>query len=504
MAAADTVRTSEWNLSAQEAAAAMDGRLQLFGAHGLSDSILKGIGTDTRVDLSGLLFFALKGDAHDAHAYLKNAIEKNSGGLVVHRALTPDEERACEEQAKSTGLPIAVIVVKDTLVALQQLSRHWRHKCRAMILGITGTNGKTSTKEFAAALLSTRFKVQWSKGSFNNHWGVPISLLSIQPDHDVAVIEMGMNHPGELKTLSKLADADAVVCTMVGRGHLEGVGSIEGAAAAKSEIYEYAPKQATFIFNLDNEYTARMMSRFATEGRRVVTFGEGAGDVSLRVTSMTADSLELEGVIKGIEGRVSVPVFGRHNVTNLMAAASLALIAGMSPQEIWKALPNCRSAWGRNQWVSLKSGARALFDGYNANPESMRAAFENSQLLLAKSGGSAAAFAKGVAVLGEMRELGEHAAEMHEELGRTARMAGFEEIIFVGPSYESVRKGFESSDLAAPLASVRTFAPAYDATIAKALAGRLKAGDYVLIKGSRGMSLEVFLEELSPLDFKKK
>ena len=131
MAAADAVRTSGWNLSAQEAAAAMDGRLQLFGAHGLSDSILKGIGTDTRADLSGLLFFALKGDAHDAHAYLKSAIEKNAGGLVVHRALTPEEERACEDQAKSTGLPIAVIIVKDTLVALQQLSRHWRHTSAA-------------------------------------------------------------------------------------------------------------------------------------------------------------------------------------------------------------------------------------------------------------------------------------------------------------------------------------------------------------------------------------
>lgn len=507
MAEGSAVQTSEWNLSAQEAAAAMDGRLQLFGSHGLSDANLKGIGTDTRVDLSGLLFFALKGEAHDAHAYLKNAIEKNCGGLVVHRALTPDEEKACEERAKVSGLPVAVIVVKDTLIALQQLSRHWRHKCRAMILGITGTNGKTSTKEFVAALLSTRFKVQWSKGSFNNHWGVPLSLLSIRPDHDIAVIEMGMNHPGELKTLSKLADADAVVCTMVGCGHLEGVGSIEGAARAKAEIYEYAPVQATFIFNLDNEYTNRMMSEFATEGRRVVTFGEGAGDVCFRVVAMTADSLEIEGAIKGLEGRASVPVFGRHNVTNLLAAASLALVAGMSPQEIWRALPECRSAWGRNQWVKLKSGARVLFDGYNANPESMRAALENSRLLLRPATGSAAAFARGVAVLGEMRELGEHAAPLHEELGRIARASGFDEIIFIGPSYESVRRGYEAEPVTGspiPMAVNRVFAPAYDAAIAKALASRLKTDDYVLIKGSRGMSLEVFLEELAPIDFKKK
>ena len=494
-------RTSDWILSAQEAAAAVDGKLEMIGGGGLTDSVFHGVGTDTRVDLSGLLFFALVGDAHDAHDYISAAIAKNAAGFVIHRPLTEAEVAACEIRAAATGMPIVAIVVKDTLVALQQLSKHWRHKCRAMILGITGTNGKTSTKEFTAALLSTRFKVQWSKGSFNNHWGVPISLLSIQPDHDVAVIEMGMNHPGELKLLSKLVDADAVVCTMVGRGHLEGVGSIEGAALAKSEIYEYAPRNATFIFNLDNEHTNAMMSRFAVDGRRVVTFSEsregaGAGVVSFRVKSMTADSLEIEGDIKGVAGSARVPVFGRHNVTNLMAAASLALVAGMSPQEIWTALPQCRSAWGRNQWVQLKSGARVLFDGYNANPESMAAAIENSHLVL-ESG----SFKRGIAVLGEMRELGAHAATLHEEMGRQLRSAGFQEIIFVGPSHRSVERGLKSEDAKSP---VGIFSSSYEEKIAEALRKKLAPGDYVLIKGSRGMSLEIFLEALEPLDFKKK
>lgn len=484
---------SEWTLSAQEAAAAVDGKLELIGGAGLSDTIFKGIGTDTRVDLTGLLFVALIGDAHDAHAYLKAAIEKNAAGLLIHRPLTDDELKECEQSAKKSGMPVAVIVVKDTLLALQQLSKHWRHKCRAMILGITGTNGKTSTKEFAAALITSRFKVQWSKGSFNNHWGVPISLLSVQPDHDVAVIEMGMNHPGELKTLSKLVDADAVVCTMVGRGHLEGVGSIEGVAAAKAEIYEYAPRNATFIFNLDNEQTARMMSRFAVEGRRTVTFGEAAGDVSLRVTKMTVDALELEGEIKGVTGRASVPVFGKQNVTNLMAAACLALVAGMSPQEIWSALPNCRSAWGRNQWVRLKRGTSVLFDGYNANPESMAAAIENSRLLI-----STRAFkGRSIAVLGEMRELGEHAGNLHEELGRAVSAAGFDEVIFMGPSFESVKRGLGPHPRA-------QLVPTYDPKLAAGLLQSLTSDDYIIMKGSRGMSLEVFLEALEPVDFKKK
>ncbi len=508
---------SKWNLSAQELAASVDGKLKLIGAGGLNDTAFKGVGTDSRVDLSGLVFVALKGDAHDAHDFLKGAVKMNAAGLLLHRELTQDEVEACETTARETGMPIAVINVKDTLVALQALAKHWRHKCRAMILGITGTNGKTSTKEFVAALLATRFKVQFSKGSFNNHWGVPISLLSVYPDHDVAVIEMGMNHLGELKSLSKMVEADAVVCTMVGRGHLEGVGSIEGVALAKSEIYEYAPRTATFIFNLDNEHTARMMARFAVEGRRVVTFGEGvrvgsgaeaggAGDISFRVTEMTPESLTLVGDIKGVEGSAVVPVFGKHNVTNLMAAASLALVAGMSPSEIWSALPQCRSAWGRNQWVNLKSGARVLFDGYNANPESMRAAIENSKLMLNET--SKSNFKNGIAILAEMREMGEHAVAVHEELGRSLQGRGFSEIIFIGPSHDAVRRGFESSTSGAANSDSsrvkKTFLASYDPTVAIDLRSRLAPGDYVLIKGSRGMSLEVFLEQLEPLDFKKK
>lgn len=507
------VLESNWTLSAQEAAAAVDGKLELIGGGGLADSVFHGVGTDTRVDLSTKLFFALVGDAHDAHGFLKDAVQKNAAGLVIHRQLTTEEILLCEQQSQISRMPVAVIVVKDTLLALQQLARHWRMKCPAMILGITGTNGKTSTKEFAAAMISSRFKVQWSKGSFNNHWGVPISLLSIRPDDEVAVIEMGMNHIGELKTLSRLVEANAVVCTMVGRGHLEGVGSVEGVAQAKSEIYSEAPRTATFIFNLDNEYTVSMMARFAARGeegragRRTVTFGAAAGDVSLRVTSMDADSIRVEGEIRGVVGQAVVPVYGKHNVTNLMAAASLALVAGMSPQEIWNALPLCRSAWGRNQWVSLKSGARAMFDGYNANPESMQAALENAKLLSVQG--------RRIAVLGEMRELGDFAASAHEELGRLAGDVGFDEVIFVGPSAAHFARGFEMGGRSEAAVGARGGAPlgaksrlktilSFDPAVAADLKMRLVPGDFVLIKGSRGMSLETFLKGLDPTDFKAK
>lgn len=492
---------SEWSLSVQEAAAAMDGRLELIGGGGLQDLVFRGVGTDTRVDLQGLLFFALVGDVHDAHAHLQAAIEKGATGLVVHRALSEAERLSIKTRVEASGFPIAIVVVENTLTALQSLSRHWRHKCRAMILGITGTNGKTTTKEFAAAIISTRLKVQWSKGSFNNHWGVPISLLSIAPEHDVAVIEMGMNHLGELKTLSRLVDADAVVCTMVGRGHLEGVGSVEGVARAKSEIYEFAPRRSTFVFNLDNAYTKQMLGQFGGpnadgEGRRKLTFSSGPGaDVCLKVDKMTPDSLTISGSIQGVEGRAEVPVFGGHNITNLMAASCLALAAGLSPQEVWAALPLCRSAWGRNQWVRLKSGARCLFDGYNANPESMTAALENARLLKGHFSG------KKIAVLGEMRELGEHAGPLHEEIGRLVADVGFDRVVFLGPSFESFKKAYlERGGVLATLTAEAEFRAEIAAQVAKTLA----ADDFVLIKGSRGMSLENFLKSLDPADFQPK
>lgn len=484
---------SNWNLSAQEAAAAVDGKLEVLGGGGLSDTMFKGVGTDTRAALTNQLFIALKGDAHDAHDYLIQAIEKGASGLLIHRELAEGERSKFEAKAAERGMGFAVITVKDTLLALQALGRHWRHKCRAMVLGITGSNGKTSTKEFATALLSSRMRVMAAKGSFNNHWGVPFTLLSIDPEHDVAVIEMGMNHPGELKLLSKLVDANAVVCTMVGRGHLEGVGSIEGAAAAKAEIYEFAPANATFIFNLDNPYTAKMMA-FADERRRVLTFSETQeSDVRLRAVSMTPQALTIEGSIRGVAGKATVPVYGRHNTTNLMAAACLALVAGLTPAEIWAALPLCRAAWGRNQWVALASGAKCLFDGYNANPESMGAALENAKLMF-----HGAPFAgRKYAVLAEMRELGEQTEALHAELGERTAGTGFDEVVFIGPSAAAFRRGFAAVNTKTQLlATTEVQAP----TI-KALAAKLAAGDFVLIKGSRGMSLEKVLQELAPLDF---
>lgn len=453
------------------------------------ESEFSSIGTDTRVDLKGQVFFALKGDRFDAHDFLSQAA--SAGAVVAHRLPQGSELEALKKK-------VTVLKVDDTLIALQSLGKYWRRKMKARIVGITGTNGKTTTKEFAAAILSTKFNVQFSKGSFNNHWGVPLSLLSIENEHQVAVIEMGMNHRGEIKTLVGLAEPDAVAVTMVGRGHLEGVGSIEGVAEAKQEIYEFAPRGATMIFNRDNPWTRKMFERCQSGGYsagRTLTFESGAGgqaDVSLNLVESGADFIRVSGLILGLAGEAKVPVFGGHNVNNLMVAACFALDCGMTPAEIWKALPECRAGWGRNQWVNVTGGARVLFDAYNANPESMKAAIQNFAGLSASG--------KKIAIIGEMREMGADAPAVHRELGEVAGRAGFDAIYFVGPSKHDFLVGMKASGFD----KTAVISDSCEQFLASGSNPVLNPADIVLMKGSRGMQMERILNEWKPLDFESK
>lgn len=448
-----------------------------------------GIGTDTRLDLSGKVFIALKGEAFDAHDFLNQAIEKGAAVLVVHRL---PEGAAREELLRR----VSVVLVDDTLKALQRLGQFWRRSLRARIIGITGTNGKTTTKEFTAAILSTKFKVQYSKGSFNNHWGVPLSLLSITPEHDIAVIEIGMNHLGEIRDLVMLAEPDVIGLTMVGRGHLEGLGTLEGVARAKEEIYWHAPAECVRIFNLDNPFTLQMYERARTgaygNGKRLTFSSNEKSDVHFITKSADADSLSIQGEIAGISGSAVVPVFGAHNLNNLMLAAAFAFACGMTPAEIWRALPNCRSGWGRNHWVNLTSGAKVLFDAYNANPESMRAALSNFKSL--KTPG------RKIAILAEMLEMGAETPVAHREVGELAAAAGFDALYFIGPSGADFAAGAKAAGFKKTL----VLSTSYEHFLASGDGPVIDPTDIVLMKGSRGMQLERVLQDWKPLDFSRK
>ncbi len=458
---------------------------QLISSHATS---FDGVGSDTRVDLSGKLFFALKGDSFDAHQFLEKAAQQKAAGLVVH-----------EDRPELVALKnqISIVKVKDTLQALQDLAHFTRKKSSSIIVGITGSNGKTTSKEFAGAVISARRKVHLPKGSFNNHWGVPFTLMAEPEGSQVSLIEMGMNHAGEIQRLCEIADPDIVVVSMVGRAHIEHFGSIEKIAEAKEEIYKFAKPEAIRIYNLDNEQTAKMYQKAAKEypkARRILTFSaqNSKADLFIQIKELSMSSISIAGTIAGVKGEAKVPVFGEQNLTNLMVAASCALAVGMSPQEIWSALPRCKTNWGRNQLVHLKSGAELLFDAYNANPDSMKALLSNVKLL--KTDG------KKIGVFAQMLELGNLSQGLHQELGEWVGRSGFDAVWFYGADSDSFERGIKSSGFSKSL----VVSSNYEDSLASQVASMIHDHDTVLVKGSRGMKLERFVMACDPVDFSLK
>ena len=442
-----------------------------------------GVGTDTRQSLDKQIFVALKGDSFDAHDFLRQAFLAGAKCLVIHRE-TPELAELKDK--------VSILIVKDTLKALQDMARYWRRKISAKVFGITGSNGKTTTKEFTAAILSSQFKVHYSKGSYNNHWGVPLTLLGASKFTEAVIVEMGMNHAGELTQLSKIAEPDVVLCTTVGRAHIGNFeGGIQGIADAKEEIYLANPK-AIKIFNGDNEYTLKMFERVSKlaglEKTMVFSTYRAGSEVSLRANIMTLDELQIVGHIAGVKGDARVKVFGRHNVVNLMAAACQALVMKMEPELIWASFSRCEAQWGRNQLVRLENGPTVLFDAYNANPDSMSAMIKNLLELNIPSG------ARKIAVVGEMLELGPDAEKFHEEIGQMMGQSDFNIVWFIGASSIAFRRGFEKYGDGKTLYVSNT----YEESLALNLRSMLNPHDVVVMKGSRGAKLEKVMRTWSP------
>ncbi len=285
-----------WQLAIEEVLSATGGTCTAKG-----QVVFTGIGTDTRRSLNGQLFIALKGDRFDAHDFIAKAVQAGAKGLLVHR-----------KTAEMVQVPadVPVIEVEDTLLALQDLATYWRRKWKFKVLGVTGSNGKTSTKEFARAMLENHFRIHASHGSFNNHWGVPLSLLAAGPDCEVVIQEMGMNHSGEITRLAQIAEPDVTVVTMVGQAHIGELGSQEAVAKAKEELYLAAPNSLQ-LFNIDNEWTRAMWERAKDKlaPEKVITFSSfsASANVNLRVERMSHFSLVVTGTIANVKGEVTVP-----------------------------------------------------------------------------------------------------------------------------------------------------------------------------------------------------
>lgn len=423
-----------------------------------------GVSTDSRNIQPGELFVALRGERFDGHAFLDGCARSGAAGAIV---------QAGHPRAQTPG-NFAIYEVPDTLRALGGLGRFHRLRFKIPVGAVGGSNGKTTTKEMVAAVLSTRGPALATQGNLNNEIGVPLTLFRLDNSHVAACIELGMNHAGEVARLADIARPQAGVVTVVQPEHLEGLGTIEGVAHAEGELYDGLPKDGIAVANLDD---ALVLAEAKESGRKILTFGASdKADVRmLGIDKHDAHGLAFRIGYAGKTLNATIPHVGEHNAKNACAAFALAIALGYTPDECLKGLANSAPASRRLNVKTLANGATLLDDCYNANPGSMGAALETVSQL-AKHG-------RAVLVLGDMLELGPEESSAHTELGEQAAQQGAL-IVFFGPRS---RLGFEAAKKAGAK-DLHHFEKPEDAVAL--LQQKLAAKDVVLVKGSRGMRME--------------
>lgn len=462
-------RQAGQDLTTADVLAAVGGA-RLFGPMNLA---VPGFSIDSRTVPAGHLFFAIRGERFDGHRFVGAALERGACGAVVSEPVADLPPSAADR---------FILRVPDTTAALQDLARWIRRRSGARVVAITGSVGKTTTKEMAAAFVGLRHRVMRSGGNFNNHIGLPLSLLELRHGADVAVVELGMNHAGEIRRLVSIAEPDVRVWTRVAEVHSEFFASIDEIAEAKAEILDGATPNQLLVANADDPLVMRHAARHA--GRRV-TFG-ASGTANIRATAI--EDLGLDGtraVVETPAGNVTwrLPLLGRGNLFNSLAALAVGLEYDVPPTEMAERAASMTPAPHRGEVVRLTGGITVIDDAYNSNPRAVQAALA----VLASAPG------RRVAVLGEMLELGEVSTALHEECGTTAAQSGLGLLLTVGGApAEALGRAAARAGLAD--ASVRHAATSAEA--AEIAAGLVQAGDVVLVKGSRGIRTEQVVERL--------
>jgi UDP-N-acetylmuramoyl-tripeptide--D-alanyl-D-alanine ligase len=458
-------------VTAGELAQAAGGRL--VGGDG--GRVIGGISIDSRTVASGDLFFAIRGERFDGHAFVDAAFERDAAGVVVS-----------DTAAVARGPEGAIVVlVGDTTAALQAFARHVRRASGAKVVAITGSAGKTTTKEIAAEFLSARYRVFRNKGNLNNHIGLPLSLLELRGRPEVAVVELGMNHAGEIRTLVGIAEPNVRVWTNVGDAHMGFFASADAIADAKAEILEKARPSDVLVANADDERVMAHARRFTG---KVVTFGiDRQADVrAADVTDHGVDGTSARLMTNRGEARIETPLVGRGNLANVLAAAAVALDAEVPLAEIVARAATLSPAPRRGMVLRLPGGVTVLDDSYNSSPAALRRALETLR--------STTGRARKGAILGEMLELGDHAIRLHRACGEAAAAAGLAWLVTVGGAPAGAL-GEAAVTAGLPAASVRHAATASEAAeIALSFA---RPGDLVLVKGSRGIGVDRVTDRLA-------
>jgi len=441
--------------------------------------------TDSSKVKKGSVFVALKGERFDGHRFVPDALKRGAGCAIVHRGLGGSTKGTAGD-ALQPG--VTIVRVQDTLRALGDLAHYRREKLAPKVVAITGSNGKTTTKEMAAAIFEEAFlngqklrgKILKTEGNFNNLVGLPLTLLSLRPSHRVAVVEIGTNRPGEIQRLAEIAAPDIGIITAVAAAHLEGLNNLAGVAREKGALFRNMRRGGTVVVNLDDPRVRRLGAAY--KGRKI-SYGQGGSVRAEAVRPLDAKGTRFN-LRAGIRRcPIRLRYLGRHNISNAVGAAALALGLGVSLAAVRRGLARARPYSMRMEPDSWR-GAGIINDAYNANPASMAAALKT---LAAMSGTG-----EKVAVLGDMFELGKTSRREHRELGKRVAEERIDRLYLLGRQAAAVKTGAVRGGMDEP----KIIIGKDHGDVARRLKGHVKKRDWLLVKGSRGMKMEKVLGEL--------
>ncbi|SEM28907.1 UDP-N-acetylmuramoyl-tripeptide--D-alanyl-D-alanine ligase [Syntrophus gentianae] len=459
---------------ADELVQATGGRL----LRGETDFLVRGVSTDTRQLVEGNLYIPLKGERFDGHDFLGEAIAKGAGGVLA------DAQHAgmLEALSQKTGSCLAILV-EDTLRALGDIARFWRRRMGKPVIAITGSSGKTTTKEMTAAILGQTFSVLKTEGNLNNLIGLPLTLLRLEGEHDLALVELGTNARGEIRRLTEIAEPDIALVTNIGPAHLEGLKTLECIHEEKGDLYGSMSRSGLAVFNADDDALAPL--RRSWPGR-TLTYGV------VSQADLTASDIAKEGVAGqsfrlncGSESvTVHLSASGMHNIYNALAAAALSRASGIGITEISQGLRNFHPVSARFEVHRLPNGAFLVDDTYNANPASVREALKTIQTLKGT--------ARSVAILADMLELGDSAEDLHESVGCEVAATDVGRLFLKGLLSRSTAAGAAKGGM--PGERISYFENADE--IIDSVLSFVEAGDWILVKGSRRMKMEEIVKKI--------
>jgi UDP-N-acetylmuramoyl-tripeptide--D-alanyl-D-alanine ligase len=443
---------------------------------GEEKAFFQGISTDSRTVGEEDLFIALKGPRFDGHHFALEALAKKAGGVVI-------EEDKARDIRWNGYRPKAVITVKDTLRALGDLARDRRRRYRTPVVALTGSNGKTTTKEMIAVCLETTFPILKTRENLNNLIGLPLTLLNLTEKERVVILEMGMNVPGEIRRLTEIAEPDVGLITNIQKVHLEGMGSLERVKEEKGELFRKMRRDGTILVNQNDPYVIDLASEFS--GQKI-TFGvEKSADVMAKEIRLRgADGTSFKLILEGEEIEVALPLLGRYFVSDALAAIAVASLFGVEVKKAKEVLEHFQPFSLRMEIIHLEGGKTLINDTYNANPRSMELALETLAEMKGKG--------RAIAVLGDMLELGDFTEEAHQELGEKVEELSIDLLLTMGEKAplvveSAIRHGFEPK---------RTRVVESHSEAISILKEVIQEGDWILVKGSRRMAMEKIVEGL--------